>query len=383
LLFRQSFQKLDGIGLLDGYDIVACQRCGMTFADGIPSQATFDEYYRALSKYAFEHRSGKESPEDEWRLRQVATMIESFIPHRDSRILEIGCSNGRLLGFLKADGYHNVVGLDPAPDSATSARELYGVKVLTGSLFDVPLREHDYDFVISLEVLEHIRDLDLAVAALRRHLSPNGLLYVDVPDATKYVAEREAPFQEFSTEHVNFFSPTALQYLMEAGGFRTIEAKSAAVKDRKGGPVPIAYGVFQNGTTRRKDFPRHSDAEAGINSYIRQCSEMDAALRRRIDEALSSHRRIIVWGVGTHTQRLLATGALNTANIAAFVDSNPKYQNQHLQGVPVVRPDALKNRPEAILISSCGFQEEIATQIRDMKLPNELILLYADPVVGN
>ena len=376
LLFQQSFQALDEIGLLNGYDVVVCQSCGMTFADQIPSQAAFDKYYRDLSKYAFEHRSGKESPEDEWRLRQVANSLRSFIPSPDTRILEIGCSNGRLLGFLKSDGFKNVFGLDPAPDSAESARKLYEVEVLTGSIFDAPVREHEYDFVILLEVLEHIRDTAVAVAALRRFLSNTGMVYIDVPDATQFIAEREAPFQEFSTEHLNFFSPTALRYLMEGAGFRTIKADSAAITDRAGKPVPIAYGVFANAAARRTDFPRQFEAEAGLRRYIGQCREMDAALRQRIDQAVSRHRSVIVWGVGTHTQRLLATNALRPANIAAFVDSNPKYQNQQLQGIPVLRPEALKHRPEPILISSCGFQQEIANQIRAMKLPNELILLY-------
>lgn len=381
LLFRQSFQKLDAIGLLDGYDVVACRNCGMVFADHIPSQSTFDDYYRELSKYAYEHRSGKESPEDEWRLRQVAKTIASFIPNRDARILEVGCANGRLLSFLKEAGYTKVFGLDPAPDCAESARKLYGVEVHTGSLFNAPIREHDYDFVIMLQVLEHIRDLDLAIAALRRLLSPNGILFVDVPDATKYVAEREAPYQEFSTEHINFFSPAALRYLMEAAGLRTIESKSAVLTDLKGRLVPIAFGVFQNANARRTDFPRNSDAEAGARRYIGQCREMDAALRQRIDAAVSGNGGIVVWGVGTHTQRLLATGALKPANIVAFVDSNPKYQSQSLHGIPVIRPGALHDRPEPILISSCGFQQEIANQIKAMQLPNELILLYAESAV--
>jgi SAM-dependent methyltransferase len=382
LLFQQSFRALDRIGLLNGYDVVVCQDCGMTYADHIPSQSAFDGYYRGLSKYAYEHRAGQESPEDSCRLRQVANVIRSFVPNRDTRILEVGCATGRLLGFLKQFGYNNVFGLDPAPDCAKLARDLYGVEVFTGSIFNAPVQEHSYEFVISLQVLEHIRELDQALTALRRLISADGLLYVDVPDATKYVPEREAPFQEFSTEHINFFSPTTLQYLMEGASFRTIEAKSASVRDLAGKPVPIAYGVFQNGGPKRTEFPRHFEAEEGVRRYVASCSEMDTSLRRRIDEAVTGHRSLIVWGVGTHTQRLLATGALKPANIAAFVDSNPKYQNQQLEGIPIVRPDGLRGRSEPILISSCGFQKEISTQIRQMGLPNELILLYAEPVAA-
>jgi SAM-dependent methyltransferase len=381
LLFQQSFQALDGIGLLDGYDVVVCQGCGMTYADGIPAQVVFDNYYRDLSKYAYEYRAGRESPDDEWRLRQVADALQSFIPNCDTRVLEIGCANGKLLAFLKEDGYKNVFGLDPSPACAESARSRYGVEVFTGSVFDPPVRDHDHEFLVLLGVLEHIRDVGAAVVTLRRLLASAGLVYAEVPDATNFIAERDAPFQEFSTEHLSFFSPTSLAYLMEAAGFRTVEAKSVVRPDRTGKPSTVAYGLFENAGVRRTDFPRHFDAETGLRRYIGQCREMDAALRGRIDQSVKGDRRIIVWGVGTHTQRLLATGALNPANIVAFVDSNPKYQNQQLEGIPVVRPETLKNRPEPILISSFGFQQEIANQIRGMKLPNELILLYADSAI--
>jgi SAM-dependent methyltransferase len=376
VLFQQSFRGLDRIGLLDGYDVVACQSCGMTYADHIPPQSAFDEYYRELSKYAYEHRTGKESPDDEWRLRQVADMLHSFIPNRESRILEIGCANGRLLSFLKGDGYSNIFGLDPSPDCAHSARNHYRIEVFTGSLFDAPVDDHSYDFLILLGVLEHVRDLGLAATTLRSFLTDNGLVYLEVPDPTNFVAERDAPFQEFSTEHLNFFSPTALRYLMEGAGFKTVEATSLVRPDRAGKPCPLVYGVFQNSDVQRTEFPRHFEAEAGLRRYVAQCGEMDTALRRRIDQSVRSDLKLFVWGVGTHTQRLLATGALNPVNIVAFVDSNTKYQDQYLHGIPVLAPDKLQGRPEPILISSYGFQQEIADQIRGMKLANELILLY-------
>ena len=378
VLFQQSFRALDRIGLLDGYDVVVCQSCGMTYADHIPSQSAFDEYYRELSKYAYEHRTGKESPDDEWRLRQVADALHSFIADRESRILEIGCANGRLLSFLKNNGYSNVFGLDPSPDCARSARSQYQVEVFTGSVFNAPVKDHSYDFLVLLGVLEHIRDVGSAAKTLRRFLAENGSVYVEVPDPTNFLAERDAPFQEFSTEHLNFFSPTALRYLMEAAGFRTIEAKSIVRPDRTGKPTSVVSGVFQSSGNPRKAFPRDFDAEAGLRRYIGQCREMDTALRRRIDQAINGDSKIIVWGVGTHTQRLLATGALDPAKIVAFVDSNPKYQNQQLHGIPVLRPNDLKSHTQPILISSFGFQQEIAKQITDMKAPNRLILLYTN-----
>src|SRR5689334_22587479 len=46
VLFSPEFERIEGAHLLDGYDVVACTHCGFTFADKIPAQSAFDEYYR-------------------------------------------------------------------------------------------------------------------------------------------------------------------------------------------------------------------------------------------------------------------------------------------------------------------------------------------------
>jgi hypothetical protein len=63
------------------------------------------------------------------------------------------------------------------------------------------------------------------------------------------------------------------------------------------------------------------------------------------------------------------------------VDSSAKYQEQKLQGIRVVSPGELAGRGEPILISSRGFQREIHDQIRELKLPNPVILLYDEAEV--
>ena len=85
---------------------------------------------------------------------------------------------------------------------------------------------------------------------------------------------------------------------------------------------------------------------------------------------------MIVWGTGAHTLRLLACGGLDPSRIAYFVDSSPKNQGRELCGLRVVSPSEIEG-DEPVLISSCGFQNEIRSQIQqELKLTNPLILLY-------
>src|SRR5262249_42715280 len=120
-----------------------------------------------------------------------------------------------------------------------------------------------------------------------------------------------------------------------------------------------------------------TETEAGLTAYIQGCRAQDAEVRAKIQRAMPAAGRIIVWGVGAHTLRLLATGGLEPEWIAAFVDSNAKYQQRKLRGIPVLPPEPVRARPEPILISSKGFQNDIHDQItRRLGLPNWVILLY-------
>src|SRR3954468_3989578 len=119
-LYRRDFAKLSG-GLIAGYTVVACYRCGFCFASDLPSQSEFDLYYRNQSKYEYENRAGAPSNYEIRRLPLSVRAISEWLPNRAARILDIGCANGGLLNALKTHGYSNVFGADPSPACARIA----------------------------------------------------------------------------------------------------------------------------------------------------------------------------------------------------------------------------------------------------------------------
>jgi SAM-dependent methyltransferase len=372
-LFQQRFST---VLLVEGYTVVVCEACGFGFADEIPEQSAFDAYYRDLSKFEHEHRDGRESESDKARLLNVAALISRFIPDRHSRILDIGCSTGRLLAALKENGFANVWGLDPSPGCSKAARKLYGVPVFTGTFSSLKEMNEKFDFVVMIGVLEHIRDLKSVLSALRNTLNPRGRVYIDVPDATQFADWPDAPFQEFSTEHINFFSTRSLINLMRVNEFDCTFSQKVPHSYTETTVIPSVSAVFEY-VEHAGTWVRDDETEHRLREYIRQSHEVDASVRDLLNKTARGGRSIIVWGIGTHTQRLLATGALDSLNIAVFVDSNPKYHGKKLGGVSVISPEELKSRDEPILICSRVFQLEIEKQIREeLKLNNELLLLY-------
>ena len=375
-LFRQEFEPLSGAAFLTGYDVVCCQQCGAGFADCIPTQELFDAYYRDLSKYEYEYRGGRESESDRQRFRDIASTLVRAIPSPQARILELGCATGGLLAAIREVGFPNVQGLDPSPGCAQAAWDLYQIPVFASSLFSVPAEPRSYDFIILVGVLEHVEDLQLAVQKLHELLAPQGRVYAEVPDGSRLAGRPDAPFQEFSTEHINFFSTVSLTNLLELNGFKEITTGHAVRQQNENTTCPAAYGIYERAEAHRGVLKRDDVTERGLLRYIEESESIDSRIRQIIDEQANG-RSILVWGTGSHTQRLIAAGAFEGVNISAFVDSNPKYQGQLLHGKLVIKPSELASRMEPILISSRGFQREIHDQIREkLKLNNDIILLY-------
>ena len=241
----QSFEQLSEIHLLDGYDVVVCQDCGAGFADGIPPQSIFDAYYRDLSKYEYEYRGGQGSEYDDLRFRELAKTIIPHIPGRHSRILEIGCATGQLLSILKEQGYENVLGVDPSPGCAKAAWDVYGISVQTHTILGIPTPDQPFDLLILIGVMEHIRDLDPAIDKIRALLAPRGRAYLAVPDAARFDSNQDAPFQEFSLEHLNFFSATSLTNLMQTRGFLFLSGGRFLLEHSRGYLVCLDLWCFR------------------------------------------------------------------------------------------------------------------------------------------
>lgn len=377
VVFNQRFAAVDQTTPVTGYDVAVCERCGAAYAAGIPDQAAFDRYYRDMSKYEYAQRGGEESDYDSRRLALIADIIVPHLPSGDARILDVGCASGRLLANIRERGFPKVTGLDPSPACAAAAARLYGVDVRTMTLREIAEAGERFDVVILVGVLEHLRDLDGAYGQLRTLLRPSGLLYVEVPDVTAFANWPNAPYQDFSTEHINFFSPVSLRNLMRRHGFSEIFLEQNHREQSYKTVMSNISAFYRKEESVSQHIEFDVDTTAGLDRYIAASAADDRRLQSKIDAVVDSRQPIVVWGVGTHTSRLMATSRLAEAEIIAFIESNARYHGKTLHGRPILPPEALRERGEAVLISSRVFQQEIADQIRTgLGCPNELILLY-------
>ena len=135
--------------------------------------------------------------------------------------LDIGCGNGRYLSYLKHHGWR-VQGVELSQVAADAAKELFDIDVHVGPLESVPFECESFDHISMFHSLEHLYDLKGALSKVHELLKPDGLLYIEVPNARSFGAklDREFWFHWDMPRHIWGFDPISLTRLVEAVGFK-------------------------------------------------------------------------------------------------------------------------------------------------------------------
>ena len=376
-LYDQRFARFDDASGLDGYAVVACTHCGFVYADLLPGQEVFDRYYRDLSKYESHDNEGEVVP---WKAvihRSIVADLSERLPDRTISILDVGSSSGHLISLFKQAGYHDAIGFDPSPRCRELARQRYDVEVINTSISQMAFGGRRFDLILMASVLEHLRDLERTLGELRGLLREGGAIWLEVPDAARFADYVLSPFQQFSLEHINFFTLQTLERLMQRVGFRT--ASSWPTIRRVGSmDDPGLDGLFV------RDEPSDvatvdAAGVAAVRSYVAGSEQLERTLCRRLGALAQHSEPVIVWGTGSLTLHLLNDPVFSRLNIVAFVDSNANYQGKTIRGVPILAPSALRDRDEQILIVTHAAQEEILDVIRNRYgLTNPVTLFLGD-----
>jgi 2-polyprenyl-3-methyl-5-hydroxy-6-metoxy-1,4-benzoquinol methylase len=90
-----------------------------------------------------------------------------------SSVLDYGSGSGEFSEVLRTGGY-NVIGYEPNPESAETARMLFGVQTSTKDTFAAGT----FDAVCCMQVLQYVDDPAAMVARMVDLLKPNGILII-------------------------------------------------------------------------------------------------------------------------------------------------------------------------------------------------------------
>ena len=166
---------------------------------------------------------------------------------------------------------------------------------------------------------------------------------------------------------------------MARHGFSAVFTERLTLKLTSNANEPCIGGLFRWDLEPQdsSSFVRDNETEPALGRYIQQSQTLEQQIQIKIDELVDAQQPLAIWGVGTHTLRLLETSRLSQAQLVAFIDSNVNYQGKTLAGVLVISPAEFNNPAAEILISSQTAEPEIFQTIdRDLQWPNIVHRLY-------
>ena len=204
------------------------------FNDPIPTHdelaAFYARDYRVAYKGAARPR-GRQIARNFGRVERYWKQWRHVIGAR-SRILDIGAGSGEFLYFAQALG-HEAVGVEPNVGYAAYCRDELGLFVRTASIEDLATSAETYDFIRMNHVLEHLRDPVGALERAARHLTPDGVIYVEVPDILAYAATKSGG-RIFHYGHISNFSPWTLRAAAGRAGLVELPENANAMRNSAG-----------------------------------------------------------------------------------------------------------------------------------------------------
>ena len=153
--------------------------------------------------------------------------IEPLLPKSAKRVLEIGCSSGATLAWLR-DRWPQaeMIGVDGHAPLEPIIRERAG-RALIHDL-EKPLPDMgQFDLILALDVLEHLRTPEQVLVDLAGRLTGDGVCIVSVPNVAEYgvsiplLFKRQFRYTEAGTldrTHLRWFTEESALELMTSAG---------------------------------------------------------------------------------------------------------------------------------------------------------------------
>ena len=174
------------------------------------------------------------------RERALATLALLDLSHGNSterargRLLDIGCGPGWALELFDAAGYA-VAGVDASTVACEAARErgfsVREVDLETDDSLTFSVDGEPPDFLVALEVLEHLKDPLSLLRRLLRRVSDGGGLVVSLPNEIHLLARLKMvcgrlPFGGHADPHIRHFDRANALALFDAAEARVVASRA-------------------------------------------------------------------------------------------------------------------------------------------------------------
>lgn len=197
-------------------DTVICMNCGLVRHAKVPSEGDLKRFYSGSyrEEYNGEKTPGPRRVMRAWRNgERICRQVSPELP-AGAKVLEVGAGIGCTVKVFEQAGF-DAEGIDPGGEFLKYSRDQLQANVTICSLEDLRANQ-DFDAVLLVHVIEHLRSPVRSLKHMAGLLKPDGLLYVECPNLQAPFASRS---RLFHYAHIHNYVPSTLRQTGEASGF--------------------------------------------------------------------------------------------------------------------------------------------------------------------
>jgi len=158
-------------------------------------------------------------------------VLSPFIPKHTCRILDYGCGKGKILSEIRSMNPHASL---YGADISAIARKAAKISVPNSTIVAIDsnqsthLPSHSFDFMLSLDVIEHIYDTEKVFIEFNRLLKKGGILLLSTPynglikNIIISIIGFDIVFDPISP-HIRFYTKKSLERLLQKYGFSIVK----------------------------------------------------------------------------------------------------------------------------------------------------------------
>ena len=259
----------------DNFYLNRCLKCRAVFLSPRPTQEqldkAYDDSYYGKGQEKFAGRI--EDVLDHFR-RARARRLRKFIQPR-ARILDIGCGNGRFLGYLINQGFDGY-GIELPGKAAQRAGQIPGLKLKVGHLTTQDFSENFFDGILMWHVFEHLIEPKETLHIIQKILKPSGYLMMSLPniDSLQSKLFRGKWLHLDPPKHLFFLGPADLISTLKDFGFRLIKQKYFSLEQN---PFGMQQSILNCLLSKREVL---FEALKGNNAYTKEYSRFSIMLQK-------------------------------------------------------------------------------------------------------
>jgi len=346
--------------------VLICESCWLVQTEDYSrASELFNEEYAYFSSFSdtwVEHASNF-----------VSDAVSRFGLNDESRFIEIASNDGYLLQFVKSRGIP-CLGIEPTASTANAARQK-GIPTLE-RFFGIQLAQElardgiRADFVVGINVLAHVPDINDFVHGVVQLLKPHGVCVFEFPHVVRLIDDLQ--FDTIYHEHFSYLSLSTVCEIFKRGGLQVFDVEEL---ETHGGSLKV-FSQRQDGgpheVSDRVSIIVDRERRLGLNTRAYYADFSDNAARvkmgflRELLQARLAGLRVAGYGAAAKGNTLLNFAGVKGDLVQYVADRNPSKQGKWLPGsrIPIVSEEHLRAaQPDVVIIFPWNLQSEICDQL--------------------